>query len=51
MSFDAGECLRHSRAVGRLAEQHRRKLVRLADHAFALHVDLACSNEQLRVRV
>ena len=51
MSIDARERLRDRGAVGRFAEQHRRELVRLADHALALRVDLPRRNEQLRMRV
>jgi len=51
MSLRAGERLRDGRTVRGLADEHRRELVRLADHALALRVDLAGRDEQLGVGV
>ena len=45
LALDPRERLRGGRAVGRLAEQHRCELVRLADQAFALCVDLPAATK------
>jgi hypothetical protein len=49
--LDARERLGGRRPVRRLAEQRRRQLVRLADHALAFRLELPYGDEERRVRM